>query len=103
MARRTAARANLAEKSCDVRVMAQAVGPEQVGRGTVDRQRHVVADLDLAVGVVLGGDRLSIAKPGIDERAFAEPLDQLNPGHRRRSVATADPDVFGPEPKPQIA
>src|SRR3954447_15290001 len=43
----------------------------------VDLQRHLVADLDLAVALVLGGDRLAIAEAGVDQGAFAEALDQL--------------------------
>ena len=71
-------------RRCAPAWMAGAVRPEQMRGGAVDREADLVADPDPAVAFVLGGDRLPVGKPRVDERPLAEPLDQLDLGVGRR-------------------
>src|SRR5688572_20818992 len=78
-------------------MIAGAVGAEDVGGAALDPEPDRVSQRDPAEPLVLGGDRLPVGKPRVDQSPLAEPLDQLDLGRRSAGAAARDPNALGPE------
>src|SRR6476619_6385055 len=102
MAQRTASRASHVHSSCGGPVVTVAVAVENIGRRTVNLQRHLIANLGAAVTLVLCSDSLTVGHSRVNQGPLAETLKQLDFSFRHALPAPADPHRFRAKTEPQV-